>query len=128
MTSLRGEKRTNFPQSVRKKAFARCCINAVPHCEGCGIEVRSGGFIYEHITADGLQGEPTLENCKVHCMACKKAKDKADNAIMAKADRVLKRSYGLMPAKQKIKSPGFAKRVRTHAGRPPVRRSLPAAQ
>ncbi len=120
--NLRGEKRTEFPQSVRKAAFARCCINAVPHCEGCGNEVRPGGFIYEHITPDGLQGEPTLENCKVHCMVCKKTKDKADSAIMAKADRVLKRSYGLMPEKRPIPSRGFPKRERTHAGRPPVRR------
>ena len=120
--NLRGEKRTEFSQKVRKAAFARCCINAVPHCEGCGNVVRPGGFIYEHVTPDGLQGEPTLENCKVHCMVCKKTKDKTDNAIMAKADAVLKRSYGLMPAKQSIPSRGFPKRARTHAGRPPVRR------
>ena len=120
--TLRGEKRTEFSQKIRKAAFARCCINAIPHCEGCGNEVKSGGFIYEHITPDGLQGEPTLENCKIHCTACKKVKDKIDNAIMAKADRVLKRSYGLMPAKQKIASRIPQKRPRTHAGREPVKR------
>jgi hypothetical protein len=122
MTNLRGEKRTEFPQSVRKKAFARCCRNGVPYCEGCGAPVRSGGFIYEHVLADGLAGEPLLENCKVHCTACKVTKDKADNAVMAKADRVLKRAYGLMPKKQPIASRGFPKRQRTHAGREPVKR------
>jgi len=130
--SLRGERRTEFPQSVRKALFARCCLQCpvegvenipgVPQCEGCGNVLRPGGFIYEHDTADGLGGEPVLENGKVHCMVCKKTKDKIDNAIMAKADRVLKRSYDLMPAKQKIPSRGFARRQRTHAGRPPVQR------
>lgn len=124
--SLRGETRTEFPQAVRKKAFARCCIKGVPHCEGCGISLSIGHFIFEHVTPDGLGGEPTLENCKVHCMACKKTKDKTDNAVMAKADRVAKRAYGLMPAKQKIASAGFQRKVRTHAGRPPVRRSTDA--
>ena len=131
--SLRGEKRTEFPQPVRKALFARCCrqclvegvenIPGVPQCEGCGNVLRSGGFIYEHDTADGLGGEPTIENGKVHCMVCKKTKDKVDNAIMAKADRVAKRAYGLMPAKKSIQSRGFTKKVRTHAGREPVRRA-----
>ena len=111
--SLRGEKRTEFPQPVRKALFARCCrqclvegvenIPGVPQCEGCG--------------------KPTIENGKVHCMVCKKTKDKVDNAIMAKADRVAKRAYGLMPAKKSIQSRGFTKKVRTHAGREPVRRA-----
>lgn len=118
--SLRGETRTEFPQSVRKKAFARCCLGCsvegvanvpgIPQCEGCGNVLRPGGFIYEHDQADGLGGEPTDANCKVHCDLCKKTKDKADNAVMRKADRVLKKSFGLMPTKrQQIKSPGFAK-------------------
>ena len=27
-------------------------------------------LIYEHDIPDGLGGEPTLENCKVHCRIC----------------------------------------------------------
>lgn len=109
--SLRGEARTEFPQAVRKKAFARCCINAVPHCEGCGNVLRAGGIIYEHVIPDGLGGEPTLENCKVHCRVCADLKTfTEDNPRMAKADRALKKTFGLMPTKrQQIKSPGFAR-------------------
>lgn len=119
--SLRGEKRTEFPQSVRKKAFARCCQRCdvegvenkpgIPQCEGCGNELRAGGIIYEHVQADGLGGEPTLENCKVHCTVCADVKTYTeDNPRMAKADRALKKSFGLMPTKrQKINSGGFAK-------------------
>ena len=59
---------------------------------------------------DGLGGEPTLENCQVRCTNCKKTKDKVDNKIMAKADAVLKASFGLKPSKtKKIQSRGFGK-------------------
>ena len=119
--SLRGEKRTEFPQSVRKKAFARCCQNApkgvinipgVPQCESCGIQISARtGIIYEHDQADGLGGEPTLENCKVHCQNCADVKTHSeDNPRMRKADRVLKKNFGLQPARrQQIHSRGFAK-------------------
>lgn len=94
--NLRGQERTEFPQSVRKAAFRRCCRNGMPHCETCGIELRSGNIIYEHVDPDGLGGEPTIENCKVHCRNCAKTKTVTeDNPRMAKADRVLKKAFGL---------------------------------
>jgi len=114
--SLRGEKRTEFPQSVRKAAFARCCINGtipgVPQCETCGVQLSPRtGIIYEHDQADGLGGEPTLENCKVHCQNCADVKTHTeDNPRMRKADRVLKKTYGLQPTRRAtIASRGFAK-------------------
>jgi hypothetical protein len=109
--NLRGEQRQEFPQKVRKAAFARCCVNAVPHCEGCAAPLRSGGIIYEHVTPDGLGGEPTLENCKVHCRVCADVKTHTeDNPRMAKADRALKKAFGLQPTRrQKIQSAGFRK-------------------
>lgn len=116
MTSLRGHERNEFPQSVRKAAFRRCCKNGVPHCEGCGNELRSGGIFYEHMDPDGLGGEPTLENCQVRCTVCKKSKDKTDNAIMTKADNVTKSAYGLKPSpRHKIKSAGFQKSAPQHS-------------
>jgi hypothetical protein len=124
--SLRGERRTEFPQSVRKAAFARACKpDGVPKCEapGCGKVIRAGHLIFEHVQPDGLGGEPTIDNCKCYCDVCADKKTvEEDNPRMAKADRVLKRSYDLMPAKQKIPSRGFARRQRTHAGRPPALR------
>jgi 5-methylcytosine-specific restriction endonuclease McrA len=96
MASLRGDERTEFPQSTRKAAFKRCCRNGVPHCETCGIELRSGNIVYEHVDPDALGGEPTIENCKVHCRNCahRKTVDE-DMPRIRKADRVLKKSYGL---------------------------------
>ena len=99
MTSLRGQERREFPLSVRKLAFKRCCRNGVPHCENCGIELKAGNIEYEHLLADGLSGEPTLENCGVWCRSsCSKKKTfTEDNPRMQKADRVLKKNFGLRP-------------------------------
>lgn len=101
MTSLRGHERREFSQKVRKAAFVRCCRDGIPYCEGCNNQLR-GTPIYEHVQADGLGGEPTIENCKVHCKVCADRKTfTEDNPRMSKADRVLKKYYGLMPAKKR---------------------------
>lgn len=107
--NLRGQQRREFPQSVRKLAFARCCrecnvdgvknIPGTPQCENCGHVLRSGNIEYEHLDPDGLGGEPTLANCGVWCaVPCSSKKTHTqDNPRMAKADRVLKSTYGLKP-------------------------------
>lgn len=106
MVSLRGERRKEFPASVKRAAFARCCqkapegvrnIPGVPQCEGCGVELNPRvGIIYEHDDADGLGGSNTAENCKVHCGICAEIKTVTeDNPRMVKADRVAKAHYGL---------------------------------
>jgi HNH endonuclease len=130
--SLRGEKRTEFPQSVRKKVFARACLRCDvegvenipgrPQCENCGKEVRSGGFIFEHVDPDGLGGEPTFENCKLHCKPCADFKTHTeDNPRMRKADAVLKSAYDLRPAKrQQIQSQGFRRSERQRRASSPV--------
>jgi hypothetical protein len=124
--TLRGEQRQEFSQKVRKAAFARCCIAGIPHCENCGIELKSGNIEYEHLEADGLGGAATLENCGVWCRSsCSKKKTHTeDNPRMQKADRVLKASYGLRASRQKIQSAGF-RRVppQRTASRPIERRS-----
>ena len=113
MTSLRGHERTEFPQSIRKAAFRRCCQpDGIPKCEapGCGKIIRAGHLRYEHLDPDGLGGKPTLQNCGAWCDVCSTAKDKIDNPRMRKADAVTKATYGLKPApRQKINSPGFRK-------------------
>lgn len=131
MSSLRGQERQEFPQPVRKKAFARCCLQApegvaniqgVPQCESCGNELRAGGIIYEHVQPDGLGGEPTIENCKVHCTVCADVKTHAeDNPRMRKADAVAKATYGLKPAKRsRIKSRGFQRPPRRNEASRPI--------
>lgn len=97
MTSLRGIARTEFPKSVKAAAFRRCCdAKGVPHCENCNIPLSGPNTIFEHVTPDGLGGEPTLANCKVFCRNCASKKTFAqDNPRMQKADRQLKAGYGI---------------------------------
>jgi 5-methylcytosine-specific restriction endonuclease McrA len=110
--NLRGQERTEFPLSVRKAAFKRCCRDGKPYCESCPAELGPGNIIYEHIVPDGLGGQPTLENCKVHCRNCADVKTfTEDNPRMQKADRVLKKNYGLTRKKAEIRSPGFPQRA-----------------
>jgi hypothetical protein len=74
VSSLRGIKRMEFPQSVRKKAFVWCCRDGVPHCEGCGIEINARtGIIYEHVIPAGLGGEPTRVWQKIDAIRAKQA-------------------------------------------------------
>jgi len=125
--NLRGHERREFPLKVRKLAFARCCkkgtMPGIPQCENCGIELKPGNIEYEHLVPDGLQGEPTLENCGVWCRSsCSKKKTfTEDNPRMAKADRVLKKSYGLTRSKAKIQSPGFQRAGRQNSTRKPTK-------
>ncbi len=68
-----------------------------PHCEGCGIALVAGNVHFDHDLADGLVGDNSLVNCKVLCIKichAKKTKEH-DNPIMQKADRVLKKTYGI---------------------------------
>lgn len=123
--SLRGIQRREFPQKVRKAAFARCCKNGtmpgIPQCENCGIELKPGNICYEHLQADGLQGEPTLENCGVWCLSsCSyKKTNEEDIPRMAKADAVLKANFGLQAKRKKIQSRGFpATKPQRTASRP----------
>ncbi|MCK1459128.1 HNH endonuclease [Bradyrhizobium sp. 2] len=111
MSSLLGHRRREFPQSVRKAALKRCTRDSKPHCETCDAELgERTGIIFEHVTPDGLGGEPTLENCKVHCKTCADVKTHTeDNPRMRKADRTIKARFGLKPTRVKIQSKPFAK-------------------
>ena len=126
MSRLRGLDRQEFPLPVRKLAFRRCCRNGIPHCETCDCELSARtGTIYEHIIPDGLGGLPTLDNCKVHCRTCADVKTfTEDNPRMQKADRVLKKEYGLTSKRKQIQSAGFRKvRPQRSASRPIARKS-----
>src|SRR3569623_1491326 len=113
MSKLRGLDRKEFPLSDRKAAFRRCCQNGsmpgIPQCEKCGNQLRSGNIEYEHITPAGLGGESTLDNCGVWCrVPCSSKKThEEDLPRMRKADRVLKKSFGLTAKKKSNQSRGF---------------------
>lgn len=91
--------RREFPAKVKAAALRRCSDKkGIPHCEGrnCGAELKAGKTFYDHDKADGLGGEPTLENCRVLCGSCHDAKTFGhDNPIMQKADRMRKKHFGI---------------------------------
>jgi 5-methylcytosine-specific restriction protein A len=100
---MRRRPRQEFDAKTKAAAMKRCMAGGtkpgVPQCETCGIEIR-GTPIFEHDIPDGLGGEPTLENCKVHCGLCADIKTHSeDNPRMAKADRVFKAHHGLKKRK-----------------------------
>ncbi len=99
--------RKEFSRRVKALAFKRCMDErGIPHCEGCGIVLVSGNVHFDHNKADGLGGDNSLGNCKVLCIKTCHAKKTLtqDNPIMQKADRVLKKTYGI--AKSRNPMPG----------------------
>ncbi len=86
--------RTEFKARVKLDAWERC----KGLCEKCTAKLYPGRFQYDHIIADGLGGEPTLENCRVLCDTCHSQKTHTeDRPIMQKADNIRKKHLGLKP-------------------------------
>ena len=84
--------RSEFSTKVKERAWKRCAGK----CEKCTAKLFPGKFDYDHIRADGLGGEPTLENCQVLCAACHKTKTHSeDRPIMTKADNIRKKHLGI---------------------------------
>lgn len=86
--------RREFSKQVKRGAFLR----AAGKCEGekCGAKLTVGKFHYDHDIADGLGGEPTLENCKVLCTGCHSVKTrKQDVPAIAKTKRISDRAKGI---------------------------------
>lgn len=87
--------RTEFGKKVKLAAYMRCLVNNKPHCELCD-KLILGIPEFDHVKADGLGGEATLQNCMVLCGACHRRKThEQDRPIMAKADRQFKAKAGI---------------------------------
>jgi 5-methylcytosine-specific restriction protein A len=99
--------RKEFTRRTKALALKRCMDNnGIPHCEGCGIILVAGNLAFDHNVPDGLGGDNSLENCRVLCIkTCHKNKTfTEDNPVMQKADRVLKKTFGI--AKTRNPMPG----------------------
>ncbi len=84
---LRGRMRREFSKQVKRDAFMRANGN----CENpqCGARLTLGKFHYDYSIADGLGGEPTLENCTVLCTPRHKDKTaKRDVPAIARTKRI----------------------------------------
>jgi len=92
--------RRDFAARVKVAAFER----AKGHCEGCGAHLTVGKFHYDHDLADGLGGEPTLENCRVLCQPCHGTKTRTgDVPAIAKLKRVRAAHLGAKRSKSPFK-------------------------
>lgn len=91
--------RREFPAKVKALAFERC------HgaCETCTRRLFPGDIHYDHRIADGIGGEPTLENCQVLCKSCHAIKtNKSDIPTIAKSKRVRRKHIGASGPKRTI--------------------------
>ena len=120
MGNLRGIKRMEFPLSVRKKAFVRCCRDGVPHCEGCGIEINARtGIISQHVIPAGLGGQ------KIDAIRAKQASKPKHSPLPQNRDdfqRAGKRHDEIRTRPRRGTGeavPGVAARTRGGAGRVP---------
>ena len=112
--------RREFPARVKLQAYNRSLgvIDGKPHCEVKWDGKRCGKLIlgvpeYDHVKADGLGGEPTLENCQVACRDCHRRKTHTeDRPIMQKADNQRRAAAGIKRTSRPIRSRGFPKRAR----------------
>ncbi len=85
--------RREFSKQVKRDALKR----AGKKCEGKSCGALFGvKFHFDHVIADGLGGEPTLENCAVLCHACHGEKTrKHDVPLIAKTKRIQDRHNGI---------------------------------
>jgi len=117
--------RREFSKQVRRDAFARAAglCEGQPYGERCCVKLTIGKFHYDHEIPDGLGGEPTLENCRVLCIACHKDKTiTKDVPTIAKAKRISDRHIGIKNASQKIQSAGFRKSAPQRTASRPIER------
>ncbi len=106
--------RREFPAKVKVAAFER----SGGLCERCKARLGPGNVEYDHVLADWLGGEPTLENCEALCRACHRGpggKTAQDVKVIAKAKRVGRSHIGAAPKSRNPlpggKSSGWRKRM-----------------
>lgn len=114
--------RRNFSKSVMVQRIKAATKDGRVYCENCGLPCAK--WQIDHIRADGLLGEPTLENSRLLCLPCHAEKTRDDVARIAKAKRVEAKHLGVKIPKQKIKSRGFPKKEKAEKIPLPPRRGM----
>jgi 5-methylcytosine-specific restriction protein A len=112
--------RREFSKKVKRDAFLR----SNDYCENskCGARLTVGKFAYDHDIADGLGGEPTLENCVVLCKSCHDEKTRTNDVpIIAKTKRIQDREQGIRKP-SKLRSAGFRKALPQRSASRPINR------
>ncbi len=116
--------RREFSKPVKREALKR----AKGQCEGvldcgkrCETPLANNPFHFDHDIADGLGGEPVLENCVVLCVACHKFKTtKHDVPLIAKVKRIQDRENGIRKPST-LRGGGFRKSSPQNSASRPLR-------
>lgn len=112
--------RRNFSKSVQKQAAAR----AEGKCEGCGLRLKRGEGHFDHIIADALGGEPTLDNCQLLCAPCHRIKTSTlDIPIIAKTKRIQDRERGIRKP-SRLRGPVFPKSEPQRSASKPLNKQM----
>lgn len=108
--------RTEFSKSTKRAALERSNMRceAVGRVYGledgirCNVSL-ANGVEFDHVTADAIGGDNSLENCAAVCPHCHRWKSsKNDVPKAAKVKRVSDKAKGIRKAPT-LKSPGFPK-------------------
>ncbi len=106
--------RRDFPRKVKAQAILR----AGGCCEACSARLKVGEAEVDHILPDALGGEPVLENARVLCRVCHKAKSSDDIGRIRKADRQRDNHTGATARKPWPKRPRQPAAPQLSASRP----------
>jgi len=96
-------RRKEFPRSVKVAVVKRSMRNGEVYCEECGTMTK-GKWEIDHIRADGLLGEPTIENAMLLCRGCHVEKTASDVAQISKAKRSEAAALGIKKSRSQLKS------------------------
>ena len=91
-------KRRNFTAAVilaRLEQSGFQCEATLADGARCSAKLERGRYHADHDIPDQMGGEPTIENCRVLCLLCHKAKTTIDVAAIAKAKRVEAKHQGI---------------------------------
>ena len=95
--------RREFPKSIKVAVIRRATRDGVVYCEGCGALAKT--WQIDHMRADGLLGEPTLENAQVLGPCCYAPKNADDTTKIAQAKRREAAHLGATKPKGSIPKP-----------------------
>jgi hypothetical protein len=115
--------RHEFPRAVKVAVIRRATKNGVTFCEGCGALAKK--WQIDHVRADGLLGEPTLENAQLLGSCCYESKNAQDTRCIAEAKRREAAALSIKrPGKARISHrPRLAKRpLKVAAGKSQIAR------
>lgn len=120
--------RAEFSKKTKRAALERSNLR----CEAVGVlygledGIRCSaslakGIEFDHVVADSLGGDNSLENCFAICRTCHRKKTaRHDTPAAAKGVRIRDKNAGIKAKKQPIRSAGFPKTERPERPQKPV--------